>query len=144
MDDRPSVLFACRANAGRSVAAKVLAERYAQDHVTIASAGSTPSDDVHPEVRNVLASYGLDVAREIPKGFDPDGLYTAVVTMGCGEECPLYLGAVYEDWQVDDPKGQDEETVLAIVTDIDDRVRSLLRRMLPDLLLPASVFCDAA
>jgi len=137
--DQPSILFACRANAGRSVTGKVLAERYAGDRVAVFSAGSEPGEHVHPEVAAVLASMGLDTDLETPKGFDPDGQYTAVVTMGCGEACPFYAGARYEDWELDDPKGQDEATVRRIVTDIDTRVRELLVRLVPDLELPPSV-----
>ncbi|MBA2768067.1 MAG: heat-shock protein HtpX [Sporichthyaceae bacterium] len=137
--DQPSILFACRANAGRSVTGKVLAERYAGDRVAVFSAGSEPGEHVHPEVAAVLASMGLDTDRETPKGFDPDGQYTAVVTMGCGEACPFYAGARYEDWELEDPKGQDEATVRRIVTDIDTRVRELLVRLVPDLELPPSV-----
>ena len=118
---------------------QVLAERYAGDRVAVFSAGSEPGEHVHPEVAAVLASMGLDTDLETPKGFDPDGQYTAVVTMGCGEACPFYAGARYEDWELDDPKGQDEATVRRIVTDIDTRVRELLVRLVPDLELPPSV-----
>ena len=138
-ESRPSILFACKANAGRSVTGKVLAEHYAGDRAAVFSAGSEPGRHVHPEVASVLASLGLDTGHEEPKGFDPDGSYTAVVTMGCGEECPLYVGARYEDWELDDPKGQDEQTVRRIVADIDVRVRRLLSELLPDLALPPSV-----
>ena len=80
------------------------------------------------------------MSREVPKGFDPAATYAVVVTMGCGEACPVYLGARYEDWQFDDPKGQDEATVLRIVADIDQRVRRLLAELLPGHDLPPSVF----
>ena len=136
---RPSILFACKANAGRSVTGKVLAEHYAGDRVDVFSAGSTPGVEVHPEVAAVLANLGLDTSAETPKGFDPDGRYDAVVTMGCGDECPYYAGASYEDWELDDPKGQDEATVRRIVADIDQRVRTLLTTVVPDLVLPPSV-----
>jgi len=94
---------------------------------------------VHPEVAAVLADLGLDTAQETPKGFDPDGAYTAVITMGCGEACPFYVGARYEDWELADPKGQDPETVRQIVADIDGRVRTLLGELVPDLELSPSV-----
>ncbi|MGZ4592764.1 MAG: arsenate-mycothiol transferase ArsC [Actinomycetes bacterium] len=144
MSDKPSILFACKANAGRSVTGKVLTERYAGDRVVVFSAGSEPGDRVHPEVAAVLASLGLDTSDERPKGFDPDGHYTAVVTMGCGEACPFYAGARYEDWELDDPKGQDEATVRRIVGDIDSRVRRLLGDLLPGVELPPSVLDQAA
>ena len=140
MTETPSILFACKANAGRSVTGKLLAERYAGDWARIFSAGSEPGDHIHPEVASVLASLGLDTTHETPKGFDPDATYTAVVTMGCGEACPFYAGARYEDWELDDPKGQDEPTVRRIVADIDGRVRLLLGQLLPDVELPPSVF----
>ena len=140
MTDKPSILFACKANAGRSVTGKLLAEHYAGDRARVFSAGSEPGDHVHPEVAAVLASLGLDTSKETPKGFDPDATYTAVVTMGCGEACPFYAGARYEDWELDDPKGQDEPTVRRIVADIDGRVRRLLGQLLPDVQLPPSVF----
>lgn len=141
---RPSILFACKANAGRSVTGKVLAEHYAGDRADVFSAGSEPGDGVHPEVAAVLSDLGLDTGAEEPKGFDPDGSYTAVVTMGCGEACPFYAGARYEDWELDDPKGQDEATVRRIVADIDGRVRRLLSELLPDLVLPPSVLASSA
>jgi protein-tyrosine-phosphatase len=138
--DKPSVLFACVANSGRSVTARVLAAYYGGDAVDAVSAGSKPGEHIHPEVADVLTSLGLDVSGETPKGFDPDGTYTAVVTMGCGDECPYYAGARYEDWPLDDPKGQDEATVRRIVADIDGRVRALLTELVPHHELPPSVF----
>jgi arsenate reductase (thioredoxin) len=139
---KSSILFACKANAGRSVTGKVLAQHYAGDRADVFSAGSEPGDHVHPEVAAVLTSLGLDTGNETPKGFDPEATYTAVVTMGCGEACPFYAGARYEDWELDDPKGQDEATVRRIVADIDGRVRRLLVELLPDVELPASVFAQ--
>jgi arsenate reductase len=142
--DAPSILFACKANAGRSVTGKVLTEHYARDRARVFSAGSEPGGGVHPEVAAVLTSLGIDTSTETPNGFDPDGQYTAVVTMGCGEACPFYAGARYEDWELDDPKGQDPVTVRRIVADIDGRVRTLLAELLPDIDLPPSVFEQAA
>ena len=136
---RPSILFACRANAGRSVTGKVLAEHYAGGQVDVWSAGSEPGEGVHPEVAAVLAGLGLDTSAEKPKPFDRGAHYDAVVTMGCGEECPYYAGARYEDWELDDPKGQDEATVRRIVADIDGRVRRLLTELVPGIALPESV-----
>ncbi len=136
---RPSILFACRANAGRSVTGKVLAEHYAGGQVDVWSAGSEPGEGVHPEVSAVLADLGLDTSAERPKPFDRDGHYDAVVTMGCGEECPSYAGARYQDWELDDPKGQDEATGRRIVADIDGRVRGLLAELVPGIALPPSV-----
>jgi arsenate reductase (thioredoxin) len=138
--DKPSILFACRANAGRSVTGKVLSDYYAGDRADVFSAGSEPGERIHAEVADVLSSLGLDTAAERPKAFDPDGSYTVVITMGCGEACPFYAGARYEDWVLDDPAGRDVVTVRRIVADIDVRVRRLLGDLLPDLALPPSVF----
>ena len=132
MSTRPSVLFACRANAGRSVTGKVLAEHYAGDAVDVYSAGSEPGAGVHPEVAAVLADLGLSTEREVPKGFDPAGRYDVVITMGCGETCPVFPGTRYEDWPLDDPKGQDLETVRRIVGEVEQRVLRLLDDLLPD------------
>jgi arsenate reductase (thioredoxin) len=143
MTQKPSILFACKANAGRSVTGKLLAEHYAGHLADVFSAGSEPGDHIHPEVAAVLTELGLDTTREVPKGFDPDATYTAVITMGCGEACPFYSGARYEDWELDDPKGQDEATVRRIVADIDGRVRRLLAELLPDFVLPPSVFAGS-
>ena len=140
MTAKPRILFACRANGGRSVASKVLTEHYGGAAVEVFSAGSEPGDRVHPEVAEALAALGLDVSGEVPKGFDTDATYDVVVTQGCGETCPVFLGARYEDWPLDDPKGQDPEVVRRIIADIDQRVRRLLGELVPDHDLPPSVF----
>lgn len=144
MSTKPRILFACVANAGRSAASKVLAEYYGGDAVEVFSAGSKPGDHVHPEVSAVLGSLGLDTSGEVPKAFDSEATYDYVVTAGCGEECPWYRGARYEDWPLDDPKGQDELTVRRIIGDIDTRVRTLLGELVPDHELPRSVFEQTA
>jgi protein-tyrosine-phosphatase len=140
MSSKARILFACRANGGRSVASKVLAEYYGGGAVEVFSAGSEPGDRVHPEVADALTVLGLDVSGEVPKGFDSGATYDVVVTQGCGESCPVFLGARYSDWPLDDPKGQDEATVRRIVADIDRRVRRLLAELVPDHQLPPSVF----
>ena len=140
MTGKPSILYACIANSGRSAAAKVLTEYYGGDAVEVYSAGSKPGEHIHPEVAQVLTRLGLDVSREVPKGFDPDGRYDRVTLMGCGDACPSYTGAKYEDWPLDDPKGKDEATVRRIIADIDGRVRSLLAELVPGHQLPPSVF----
>lgn len=136
---RPRILFACRANGGRSVASRVLTAYYGGDAVEAFSAGSEPGDRVHPEVADALTSLGLDVTGETPKGFDTEAAYDVVVTQGCGEACPWYRGARYDDWPLDDPKGQDPATVLRILGDIDTRVRALLAELVPAHDLPPSV-----
>jgi len=122
----PVVLVACRKNAGRSQAAALL-RNYAGDRLEVLSGGSEPADEVHPEVRAVLAERGL-VPEDQPKRFDAAMVQAAdvVVTMGCGEECPYYPGRTYLDWEVADPHGQPVERVREIVDDIDQRVRALL------------------
>jgi protein-tyrosine-phosphatase len=140
---RPRILYACRANGGRSVASKVLTEHYGGDAVEVFSAGSEPGERIHPEVAHVLTSVGLDVSREVPKAFDTTTTYDVVVTQGCGDTCPVYLGARYSDWPLDDPKGQDEATVRRIVADIDARVRALLTELVPGHPLPPSVLEQA-
>jgi arsenate reductase len=124
----PVVLFACIHNSGRSVAAKVLTEYYAQGSVEVRSAGSEPGDDINPIVSAVLAERGLSTQNETPTRLDYELVESCdvVVTMGCGEACPVFPGKRYEDWQVADPKGQELPTVRAIVDDIDRRVRALL------------------
>ena len=136
MTEVPRILFACKANGGRSVASRLLAEHYGAPAVLAFSAGSEPGTAVHPEVADVLVELGLDPGGEVPKGFDPTATYDVVVTQGCGETCPLYAGARYEDWPLDDPHGQDAETVRRVVADIDTRVRALLGGLVPGHPLP--------
>ena len=118
------VLFACVHNSGRSVAAQVLARHYGLD---ASSAGSEPGSSVNPVVAEVLAERGLPVTDHVPTLLTPSLVETVdvVVTMGCGETCPVFPGKRYEDWAVDDPKGQPIEVVRRIVDDIDTRVRAL-------------------
>jgi protein-tyrosine-phosphatase len=140
VSDKPRILFACKANGGRSVASRVLTAYYAGDAVEAFSAGSEPGDRVHPEVSDALTELGLDVSGEVPKGFDTTVTYDVVVTQGCGDKCPWYRGATYTDWPLDDPKGQNRATVRRILADIDGRVRGLLGELVPDHELPPSVF----
>lgn len=130
--------MACRKNAGRSVAGKVLLEYYGGGWVEVRSAGTTPGDRVHPAVAAVLAERGLSTEAERPKLLTREGVERAdvVVTMGCGEECPYVPGKRYLDWQVEDPTGQDPATVRRIVDDIDARVRVLLEELVPGIDLP--------
>ena len=125
---RPVVLYACIHNSGRSVAAKVLTQHYARGAVEVRSAGSEPGSEVNPAVAAVLAERGLATDDHVPSLLTAQSVQDSdvVVTMGCGETCPVFPGTRYEDWQVDDPKGQDLETVRRIVDDVDARVRALL------------------
>ncbi len=125
---RPVILYACIHNSGRSVAAKVLTEHYAAGRADVRSAGSEPGTGVNPAVAEVLAERGLSTADHVPSLLTYDGVAETdvVITMGCGETCPVFPGKRYEDWQIDDPKGQDLDTVRRIVDDVDARVRALL------------------
>jgi arsenate reductase (thioredoxin) len=132
----PVVLFLCVHNSGRSVAARVLLDHYAAGRVEVLSAGSEPGDAVNPAVAAVLAERGLDASRELPKRLD-DGMARAadvVVTMGCGDACPVYPGKRYLDWELPDPAGRTVEQVRPIVDEIDRRVRGLLA----ELVTPAT------
>lgn len=127
----PVVLFACIHNSGRSVAARVLAEHYGAGRLVSRSAGSAPSGSVNSVIAQVLAERGLSTEHETATALDPDTVRDAdvVITMGCGETCPIFPGKRYEDWAVEDPAGQDFETVRRIVDDVDSRVRALLAQL---------------
>lgn len=133
--DLPVVLFACLHNSGRSVAAKVLTEALGAGQVIVCSAGSEPGPAVNPHVAAVLAERGLSTAGESPKLLTVDLVQSAdvVVTMGCGETCPLLPAKRYLDWEVGDPDGQDLDTVRLIVLDVERRVRALLFEISADL-----------
>ena len=128
---KPVVLFACVHNGGRSLAAKVLAEHHAAGRVEVRSAGSEPGDSLNPAVVQVLHERGLSTDGEAPKLLTYDGVQEAdvVITMGCGETCPVFPGKTYEDWPLDDPKGQDLDTVRRIVGEVEQRVVDLLARI---------------
>jgi arsenate reductase len=131
MTDQPSVLFACIHNSGRSVAAAALTRHYGGEAIEVRSAGSEPGNGVNPAVAQVIVERGLPVTDHVPTKLDYDLIDTAdvVITMGCGETCPVVPGKRYEDWPVDDPKGQDLATVRRIVDDVDARVRGLLAEL---------------
>ena len=137
----PTVVFACVRNGGRSVIARVLTEHYAQGRVVALSAGTQPGEHVHPEVARALAALGLDTSREHPTLLTPEMVAASdlAITLGCGEQCPYVPGVTYRDWPVDDPGGQDDATVRRIVAELDTRVRDLLRELVPEITLPASV-----
>lgn len=128
---RPVVLFLCVHNSGRSLAAKVLLEDYAEGRVVVLSAGSEPAERLNPSVVAVLQERGLDPSLEFPKALTDDDAYSAdvVVTMGCGDTCPYYPGKTYLDWELPDPAGQPVEAVRPIVDEIDRRVRALLAEL---------------
>jgi protein-tyrosine-phosphatase len=131
--DRPVVLFLCTHNAGRSVAARVLLDHYAQGKVDVLSAGSEPGDQVNPAVVAVLLERGLDPSKEFPKPITDEVARVAdvIVTMGCGDACPVYRGKRYLDWELTDPAGRPVDEVRPIVDDIDRRVQTLLAELVP-------------
>jgi arsenate reductase len=132
--DRPVVLFVCTHNAGRSVAGRVLLDHYARGRVNVLSAGSAPGDSINPAVAQILSERGLDPGREFPKILTDEMAVEAdvIVTMGCGDACPVYAGKRYVDWQLEDPAGKPVEDVRPIVDEIDRRVRGLLSELAPE------------
>lgn len=129
----PTVLFLCVHNAGRSLAARVLLDHYAQGRIIVESAGSEPGEQLNPAVVAVLVERGLDPGREFPKPLTDDTARSAdvIVTMGCGDTCPVYPGKRYVDWELVDPAGRPVEEVRPIVDEIDRRVRGLLAELVP-------------
>jgi arsenate reductase (thioredoxin) len=127
----PEVLFVCVQNAGRSQMAAALLDHYAEGRVRVRSAGSSPADRIHPAVVTAMAELGLDVSKEFPKPMTDEVVQAAdaVITMGCGDACPIYPGKRYEDWEVDDPAGADLDGVRRIRDDIGRRVRVLLAEL---------------
>jgi arsenate reductase (thioredoxin) len=132
MTHTPVVLFLCTHNAGRSLAAKVLLDHYGQGRVDVRSAGSEPADELNPSVVAVLEERGQDPSKEFPKPLTDETAQAAdvVVTMGCGDTCPVYPGKRYLDWDLPDPAGLPPDAVRPIVDDIDRRVRDLLSDLL--------------
>ena len=128
----PEVLFVCVHNAGRSQMAAALLDGLAAGRVTVRSAGSEPADRINPRVVAVMEEIGLDVSREHPKPLTGDAVQAAdvVITMGCGDACPIYPGKRYEDWELEDPAGKDLETVRRIRDEIDERVLRLVGELL--------------
>jgi arsenate reductase (thioredoxin) len=132
MSAKPVVLFLCIHNAGRSLAARVLLEHHARGRVDVLSAGSEPSDHLNPSVVALLVERGLDPNNEVPKVLTDELAETAdlIVTMGCGDTCPVYPGKRYLDWELEDPAGQPIEIVRPIVDEIDRRTQALLAELL--------------
>jgi arsenate reductase (thioredoxin) len=124
----PEVLFVCVQNAGRSQMAAALLDHYAEGRVHVRSAGSDPADQINPNVVAAMSELGVDISKEFPKPMTDEVIKAAdaVITMGCGDACPIYPGKRYEDWEVDDPAEADLDGVRRIRDDIDERVRRLL------------------
>ena len=129
----PEVLFVCVHNAGRSQMAAGLMHERAQGRVQVRSAGSDPAEEINPAVVAAMAEVGVDLSREHPKPLTDEAVRAAdaVVTMGCGDACPVYPGKRYLDWDLPDPAGQELETVRAIRDEIDARVQRLLAELVP-------------
>jgi arsenate reductase (thioredoxin) len=133
VNDVPEVLFVCVHNAGRSQMAAALLDRHANGRVRVRSAGSDPADRLNPAVVAAMAEWGVDLSKELPRPLTGElvGAADVVVTMGCGDACPVFPGKRYEDWELQDPAGQPVEVVRRIRDDIDLRVRRLLAELLP-------------
>jgi protein-tyrosine-phosphatase len=130
-DDVPQVLFVCVHNAGRSQMAAALLDRYASGRVHVRSAGSSPATAINADVVAVMDELGIDLSKEVPKHLTTDVVETAdlVVTMGCGDACPVLPGKRYLEWELDDPAGRDIADVRRIRDEIDLRVRALLAEL---------------
>jgi arsenate reductase len=132
--DVPEVLFVCVQNAGRSQMAAGLLDKLAAGRVHVRSAGSAPGDQINPNVREAMAEVGVDLEKEFPKPMTDEVVRAAdaVITMGCGDACPIYPGKRYEDWEVDDPAEADIDGVRRIRDEIEGRVRVLLGEVAPE------------
>ncbi|MET0560430.1 MAG: arsenate reductase ArsC [Gaiellaceae bacterium] len=130
----PEVLFVCVHNAGRSQMAAGLVRLHSQGRIHVRSAGSDPADAINPAVIEAMAEIGVDMCEEFPKPLTDEVVRAAdvVITMGCGDACPIYPGRRYEDWALEDPAGQDLDTVRQIRDDLDGRVRELVGELVPD------------
>jgi arsenate reductase len=128
MKDVPEVLFVCVHNAGRSQMAAALLDHHGAGRVHVRSAGSTPADEINPAVRTAMDELGIDLSKEFPKALTTDAVEAAdvVVTMGCGDACPVFPDKRYLDWELTDPSGKEVEEVRRIRDEIDRRVRDLL------------------
>ena len=128
MTDRPSVLFVCVHNAGRSQMAAGYLTALSGGAVDVRSAGSMPGDQINPVAVEAMAEVGIDIASNQPKVLTDQAVQDSdvVITMGCGDACPFYPGKRYEDWELEDPAGKDIETVRAVRDEIEQRVKELL------------------
>jgi protein-tyrosine-phosphatase len=131
--EQPEVLFVCVHNAGRSQMAAGLVKLRSQGRIHVRSAGSDPADQINPAVVEAMSELAVDMGEEFPKPLTDEVVKAAdvVITMGCGDACPIYPGKRYEDWELQDPAGQDLETVREIRDDLDARVRKLVAELLP-------------
>ena len=132
MSDKPSVLFVCVHNAGRSQMAAGWLRHLAGERVDVRSAGSEPAEQINPAAVAALAEVGIDITGHTPRLLDYDAAYAAdvIITMGCGDACPVFPGKRYEDWQLDDPAGKDISDVRPIRDEIRRRVEGLVSEIL--------------
>jgi arsenate reductase (thioredoxin) len=131
VSETPAVLFLCIHNSGRSLAARVLLDHYAEGRIKVFSAGSEPASQLNPSVVALLRERGLDPSLEFPKPLTDEmaGAADVIVTMGCGDTCPVYPGKRYLDWELEDPAGKSIEEARPIIVEIDRRVRELLAEL---------------
>ena len=136
--DPPEVLFVCVHNAGRSQMAAGLLNQLGTGRVRVRSAGSAPADELNPAAVEVMREIGVDLSAQLPKPLRDESVRDAdvVITMGCGDACPIYPGKRYEDWELEDPAGKDVETVRRIRDEIEQRVRRLLEEIAPEGAAP--------
>ena len=130
---RPEVLFVCVHNAGRSQMAAGLLAKHAMGAVVVRSAGSAPADEINAAVVEAMAEVGVDISAEYPKPLTDEFVRASdvVITMGCGDACPIFPGKRYLDWDLDDPAGKSVEEVRPIRDELDRRVRRLLSELIP-------------
>jgi arsenate reductase len=130
---RPEVLFVCVHNAGRSQMAAGLLDHHAGGRVVVRSAGSAPAAEINPAVVDAMREIGIDISKEYPKPLRDEAVQAShvVITMGCGDACPIYPGKRYEDWEFEDPAGKSVDQVRPIRDEIDRRIRALLGELLP-------------
>jgi arsenate reductase len=130
----PDVLFVCVHNAGRSQMAAALLDHHAHGRVTVRSAGSIPADQINPAVVEVMREIGLDLTKEFPKPLTTDAVEASdvVITMGCGDACPIFPGKTYLDWALDDPAGLPVEKVRPIRDEINRRVQVLIAELIAE------------
>jgi len=133
MTTRPTVLFVCVHNAGRSQMAAGYLQHLAGDRIEVLSAGSQPADQINPAAVAAMAEEGVDISAETPNVLTDSAVREAdvVITMGCGDECPFFPGKRYEDWELDDPAGQGIDAVRPIRDEIRERVEALIHELVP-------------
>jgi protein-tyrosine-phosphatase len=136
--EKPTVLFVCVHNAGRSQMAAGFLQHLAGDRIDVLSAGSQPADQINPVAVEAMREVGIDITAAHPKVLTDETVRASdvVITMGCGDACPFYPGKSYEDWKLDDPAGQGIDAVRPIRDDIEQRVRALITDLAPDTTEP--------